>query len=321
MVKAITFENHHIEVNFLKNSLDIDCSYLPILKKPERDVFVIVGSRVSKYIWFIMKYRSKVKIFIHLSDEKLRITSILFYFLLSRRSLILRHYYEDTFDFNLVKSYLLKLLSDNRFSVWVKLLPHILMGIWKSLKFYLINISGLNVSSLPLGYTDNFISHINSQQISLPLNKFDITKWSDFYGVKGNINRSIAIESVNNNSLSIRQNLEWGGNKHYLVPNYVSSLVNGNLSFNPPGYRSIQTYRCYESLFLGSTPVYLPVSANSLGQDSGEFYIQNILSWNDLTKFYVGLSKTELMDLISFQNHIFDQKILSLKQQIVRYLG
>ena len=321
MVKAITFENHHIELNFLKNSFDINCSYLPILKKPEIDVFVIIGSRVSKYIWFILKYRREVKIFIHLSDEKLRITSILFYLLLSRRSLILRHYYEDTFSFNLVKSYLFKSFSYNSFNVRIKLLPHISIGIWKSLKFYLIKIARLNVSSLPLGYTDNFINYINSQQITLPLNKFDITKWSDFYGVKGNINRSIAIESMDNNSVNIKQNLEWGGNKDYLVSNYVNSLVSGNLSFNPPGYRSIETYRYYESLFLGSTPVNLSISANSLGQESGQFYIHSILSWDDLTKFYECLTKTELMDLISFQNHVFNQRILSLKEKIVRYLG
>ncbi len=303
-------------MSFLKNYFNIDCSFVSSLDKFDVDVSIVVGSQFSKYIWFILRNKKQFKLFIHLSDEKLRLSSILFYLFLPRRFLILRHYFDDTFNLNTVKNYLKLTFSKTCVNLKFQLLPHLIIGVWKALKFYAIKLLRINLYRLPLGYTDNFFNFMSSSHLSLPLNKFDYPKWSDFYGVKGNINRIIAMTSLSNHLIKIHQNLMWGGDKKYLVSNYVNALSVGNLSFNPPGYVSTESYRFFESLFLGNAPVNLPISTNSLGQNSNDFFIDHASTWSSLVEFYESLNRVELIDLISYQNYLFDQEIANLNEKI-----
>jgi hypothetical protein len=319
VLKAITFENHHVEMSFLKNYLDIDCTYELPSEKPECDFFIVIGSKVSNYLLFLLKFRKRIKIFIHLSDEKVRFSSFLFYLLLPRNSLIIRQYFVDTYEIKIVIDYLKNIWAVNSWLTMFKLIPHLIIGIWKLLKFLLLKILKINVLRLPLGYTDNFIDHVSSLNLGLKMQKFEVPRWSNFFGVSGNITRVIGIESLRDTEIRIFKNLEWGGNKKHLVSNYVNALLEGNLSFNPPGYRSTDSFRFYESLFLGNAPVNLPISANSLGRNSNEFFVEHAMSWKSLIYFYEHLNQFELIDLISFQQFLFDQEIISLKSAITHF--
>jgi hypothetical protein len=176
------------------------------------------------------------------------------------------------------------------------------------------------VHQLPLGYTDNFISFIRSNSISLDLNKYSEKKWSDFHGHKGNINRRQALDSAQEYKLKINENSVWGGNKNDLTRPYVESLVLGNISLVPPGFRSTESFRVYESLYLGNAVVHMPFSLNSITFNSEEYIFKRSLTWESIMNFWENLSTQELKSLVLFQQFQYEKKIVELNSLILKHL-
>ena len=173
---------------------------------------------------------------------------------------------------------------------------------------------------LPLGYTDNFISFIRANSITLDIDKYSEKKWTDFHGIKGNINRSIALDSVRQSKLKINENSVWGGNKKELTRLYVESLAMGNLSIVPPGFRTTESFRFFESLYLGNAVAHMPFSLNSITFNSEQYMLKRCLTWESIISFYEKLSTQELKSLVHFQQFQYEKKIVDLNSVISRHL-
>jgi hypothetical protein len=183
-----------------------------------------------------------------------------------------------------------------------------------------IVISGLcsNVKFLPLGYTNNFLEHIKFGNISLPLNKFSEPSYSTFYGVSGSFSRKNFLRHFERNGYNLQINTAWGGDKKNLTGQYINALTRGNLSLCPPGYSSNETFRYYESLFLGNLPIRLSFSLNSFIQqpDKLNFDHYNIESLKLLIE---ELSGKEIKELVSFQHEIFERFVAKVNDLISNF--
>jgi hypothetical protein len=193
-------------------------------------------------------------------------------------------------------------------------------GLSKIVKFILLRFLRSDVNSFPLGYTDNFVEYIKSQNVTLELNKFKTTSWSDYRGVEGYFDRKLAISSIKNRNLNVYVNSFWGGSTNSLTSNYVISLTKGNLSFCPPGFLNTDSFRYYESLFLGNLPVKLLLSFNSLSFNSRSYLYPMLFSWEKLFDFYEHLSCEEVVELINLHHFYYAINLKTTKNILFSYL-
>lgn len=321
VTRAITFENHHVERSFLLNSLFINCNKIARDTFIEEDIKIVVGSNLLMYLKFLYNNREQIRIFIHLSDEKYRLSNILLYFIFPKNIVIFRQYLDETVNI----AFIWRFIRQNIRYISLVDIPsagyNLFFGLSKIFKLFLLRFLRTEVNYFPLGYTDNFIEYIERERLTLSLNKFNTISWSDFRGLKGNFDRNLALNSIQNRSISVYVNSAWGGSVSNLTSNYVESLQRGILSFCPPGFLNTDTFRYYESLYLGNLPVKLLLSFNSLSFNSHTYLYPMLYSWDSLFDFYENLSPAEIVELIKIHHFYFEMSLEATKLSLVKYLA
>lgn len=321
LTNAITFENHHVEMSFLRNSLSINCNKITRDTFIKEDVEIAVGSNLFMYLKFLYKNREQIKIFIHLSDEKYRLSNIFLYSIFPRNIVIFRQYLDDTVNIPFICRFIRQNIANISLVDISSAGYSFFFGLSKIFKLFLLRFLRNKVNYFPLGYTDNFVEHVEKERVTLDLNKFSTTLWSDFRGLKGNFDRNFAIKTIQNRSISVYVNSEWGGSANNLTSNYVKSLQRGILSFCPPGFLNTDTFRYYESLYLGNLPVKLLLSFNSLSFNSYTYLYPMLYSWDALFDFYENLSPAEIVELIKIHLFYYEMSLEATKLALVKNLA
>ena len=121
----------------------------------------------------------------------------------------------------------------------------------------------------PQGYSRRFVSEIKLAGIDIgessildhaPLIMSGKSKKISFTGQTGSWCRQLAIRVLTKREIGFVPTYTkgWGGVNQGKLTNYVDSLIQSELSLNPPGNLTNRTYRYLESLIFNSLPIMPP---------------------------------------------------------------
>jgi hypothetical protein len=166
-------------------------------------------------------------------------------------------------------------------------------------------------SDFPQGYSRRFVAEAKLAGIKigdgsiLDLAPLDISlkgKQIGFVGQNGSWCRELAIKVLKNKNIGFMPTFThgWGGENQGEQTSYIDSLIQSELTLNPPGNLTNRTHRYLESLVFNSLPIMPPSSLQDphLWGVWSESRPKKYFSWRNQIKFGLGLSEDDRKSII-----------------------